>query len=188
MAIVKKIGSGKFYLFRNSTLQTDYLIISSHGAAIAGQEAWKPNFETIFYFNQSYGATASGSPPRMMNRVIHGDKIETIPSSGLVGDYVLSKFQDYHDSAGSKKEWKLMKKHNPQLEYEETYEKIIGYVNQSDPKFDVLTIRNRWFSSESKLSTVCNTLTKKGLRYSNIICLFCRVGQEYYHDVMPHLH
>lgn len=188
MATVQKIGSGKFYLFRHNTLQTDYLIISSHGAAIAGQEAWRPNFITSFHFNQSYGAPAAGSPQHMMNRVIHSDKIETIPSSGLVGDYVLSKFQDYHDSASSKKEWKIMKQKNPQLEYEETYEKIIGYVDQSDPKFDLLTIRNRWFSRESKLSTVCNTLMKKGLRYSHIICLFCRVGQETFVPVIPHLH
>ncbi len=187
MAIVKKIGNGKFYLFRHSTLQTNYLIISSHGAVIAGKEAWKPNFTTNFHFNQSYGASAAGSPQHMMNRVIHGDKIETIPSTGLVGDYVLSKFQDYHDTAGSKKEWKIMKQANPQLEYEESYADIVGYVDKSDPAFDILTIRNRWFSSESKLSTVCNTLMKKGLIYSNIICLFCRVGQEYYHDVMPQL-
>jgi hypothetical protein len=189
MTIVNKIGKGKFYHFRHDTLQTNYLIISSHGGAIAGQEAWRPNFETSFHFNQSYGAEAAGSPQHMMNRVIHGDKIEVIPGSGLVGDYVLSKFQDYHDSASSKKEWKKMKIADPGLEYEETYDKIITYVNQADPAFDMLTVRNRWFSKKSKLSTVCSTLIKKGLRYTNIICLFCRVkDNDYYHDVMPHLH
>lgn len=188
MAIVKKIGNGKFYLFRRKPFQTQYLIISSHGEAISGQEAWSPNFNTQFHFNQSYGDTTAGSPPHMMNRVIHGDKIEVIPSSGLVGDYVLSKFQGYHDQASSKKAWKDMKKKDPSLEYEETYADIVNYVDQADPPFDVLTVRNRWFSKKSKLSTVCNTLTKKGLRYSNIICLFCRVKQQaYYHDVMPWL-
>ncbi|MCK5231775.1 MAG: hypothetical protein KAR13_16005 [Desulfobulbaceae bacterium] len=80
-----------------------------------------------------------------------------------------------------------MKIADPTLEYEETYDKIIKYVNQADPAFDMITIRNRWFSKESKLSTVCSTLMKKGLRYTNIICLFCRVKQyAYYHDIMPH--
>ena len=46
MAIQMKIGSGKFYLFRHEPLQTKYLVISSHGEAIAGQEAWSPNFKT----------------------------------------------------------------------------------------------------------------------------------------------
>ena len=183
MARQMKIGSGKFYLFRHDSLQTDYLVISSHGEAIAGQEAWSPNFVTTTHFNQSYGQEAKGSPIHMLNRVIHGDKIESIPSSSLVGDYILSKFQGYHDVAASKKQWKSMKKQDAGLSCEETYGDIINYVDQSDPPCDILSIRYRWFSKESKLSTVCDTLFRNGLTYSNIICLFCRVKQySYFHN------
>ena len=140
MARQMKIGSGKFYLFRHDSLQTEYLVISSHGEAIAGQEAWSPNFVTTMHFNQSYGQEAKGSPIHMLNRVIHGDKIESIPSSGLVGDYVLSKFQGYHDVASSKKEWKSMKKQDSQLSYEETYGDIINYVNLFNTLNSLITV------------------------------------------------
>jgi len=183
MATELKIGGGKFRLFRKKPFQLNYLIISSHGEAIAGQEAWHPNFPTTLHFNQEYGSVAKGSPPHMLNRVIHNDKIESIDNTGLVGDYMLSKFQGYHDVAQTKKQWQQMKRQDLSLEYEETYTQICNYVDQSDPGFDVLTIRYRWFNKESKLSNVCDTLLKEGLRYSNIICLFCRV-KEYstYHN------
>jgi hypothetical protein len=185
MAIEMKIGGGKFRLFRKQNLQLNYLIISSHGMAIAGKEDWSPDFTTVCHFNREYGQTAKGSPPEMFNRVIYKDKIESIDSNGLVGDYVLSKFQGYHDVAQTKKQWQQMKQADPALEYEETYAKIHDYVGQSDPGFDVLTIRHRYFSKEATLSAVCDTLLKEGLTYGNIICLFCRV-KEYseYHNAL----
>lgn len=185
MARQMKIGGGRFRLFRHDSLQTKYLIISSHGEAIAGQEAWSPAFVTTMHFNQSYGRETSGTPLHMLNRVLYGEKIESIPSSGLIGDYILSKFQSYHDVASSKKDWKKMKKEDASLSYEETYGDIVGYVDQSDPPCDILTVRFRWFSKESKLSVLCSTLFKMGLTYSDIICLFCRVKQyAYYHDAL----
>lgn len=183
MARRMKIGYGKYRLFRHNTLQTEYLIISSHGEAIAGREDWSPNFTTTMHFNRSYGQEAKGSPPHMLARVVHKDNIESIPSSGLVGDYALSKFQDYHDVASSKKQWNLIKMQRPGLEYEETYGRTVEYVDASAPACDILTIRNRWFNKESRLSTVCRTLASNNLRYRNIICLFCRVKQyAYFHD------
>jgi hypothetical protein len=70
-----------------------------------------------------------------------------------------------------------MEKDDPGISYEETYKNIINYVDQSDPPCDILAILYCWFSKESKLSTVCDTLNRKGLRYRDIVCLFCRVKQ-----------
>lgn len=177
-----ELGS-KFYLFLHdeSGVANNYgdrevhLLISAHGGymnlfgPLKSSQFQVPRWCRL-HFYASHGASISDPS---ITGIAKGQYqvSETYEPQDLITDYELSKYQGSHNSAG------------------ETYDSITSAISRNNWNveqgvqsatrnfgfyFDVLTVRNRQFQSDPKLSDVLAALDQAGRRYENIHCSFCR--------------
>ena len=189
--MAKKIAIGKmFYLFRSrdgKITAEDHLLITSHGGYLPTTSYFTiPNWTFLHFYGPHQYALID---PTIAN-IIDGKYrvLETNGPGSRVKNYELSKFQG--EKHGSKNETYTTIERD--IDGNEMKLNIIQMNASKGRKtsnftagnfafhFDVLTVRNRWFTlgglNPPSLSTALNSLGKVGYRYENIHCSFCRVS------------
>jgi hypothetical protein len=178
-----EVGS-HFYLFKSKTNAEDCLI-SAHGGYEANVGTFEPKGATLYFYGE-HGNYLSDPGLKLMymrDLVV----TEEIPSTTtrLCIDYILSKYQGRHNSAG------------------ETYDSISGKIGSEDdmiaklldrianaksdqarnvaqwnlPSYksmSVLTIRNRWWRSDLSLRSAVEAAKKAMPSLKRFHCSFCR--------------
>lgn len=180
------VGDVLYVWSSSSSKHAPTAMISAHGgeAYVNGMDQ-APIVQLMYYSEHGHILTDPGIAYIVSGRCVPAQTINSRKSQ----DYELSKYTntsatssgnsqhntqgETYDSVGSldaefKKLFDRQKGHNAVLE--EIYGKGVA--------MDIITIRNRNFHKDPKLSDVLKTLNKNGFKYSEIHCSFCRGGQK----------
>ncbi|HDP24288.1 MAG TPA: hypothetical protein ENN34_02485 [Deltaproteobacteria bacterium] len=158
------LGHGTMWLFSHPG--NSNLIITAHGGKPDPDEkiTWPPKDAgaPVIWFCSRHGKSTSTQVEDIL-KVLSGSKtvLDLIRAMGFhpllqkeVFNYHLQKY------AGSGSD-----------DYE-TYKDYEGWIKHSG--CDILSPRNRWFSSEIRLSTIFDQKTIRTRGYKNVYCSFCR--------------
>lgn len=175
-----EIGSKMYLITKTAGAYADNLVISAHG----GIDKNKPPVFSVkssrLYFYSIHGQATSDLG---ISNFIYGGRItqraEIIEPGGNCFDYSLSKYQGMH--AGKKgKPAETYESIEKSQNYVDEYNQLLVEAGDQAPvgsipakDFDVLTIRNRWWSSDVTLKNTLEAVSRIRV-YPVVHCYFCR--------------
>ncbi len=166
-------------LFRGNNLRTNRVIISSHGGQRRDGHAYNPPGIT-FYMDPRFGSETRGTLDDWVTRYENDTLHPAGAPHGAVGDYVLTKFQGYHDT--EPRPGRRLAHFFRIRRASESYQDIRNFVDSNDHvPIDVVTIRNvRANRNGMYLSDVIDELGRVApLRYTEVVLAFCLVPPGY---------
>jgi hypothetical protein len=190
--MARQIPLGKrMYLFMDDDSQADELIITSHGgyyeAGKFGAGTKKipvPDWTSLAFYGPHTYVLAD---PSLSNVLNGGIKIYKTAGPGKnVINYSLSKYQGKHGnknetyatimtSIGSNRNLEIMRQEALGSGDNDKIAMVNKIAPNAFPKFDVLTVRNRYFKGgDPNLLDVLDELDRTDHKYSKIHCVFCR--------------
>ncbi|WP_347989845.1 putative adhesin [Methylomonas sp. AM2-LC] len=182
---IKYLGSHLCVITKNDTgkKSNNGIIIIAHGATITGKNFDLEGGGVYFYcppgdslITNDYDFLKCWAGNRVYSKIIS-------TGNSKCPDYELSKSISYHASAAAEKMGKKainkLIKDDPNQAVKENrsnYEAIEKLVTSGNCPYDVVSIRNRWFSDGTTLSYVIKKLKKEGYGYGEFHCCFCRAS------------
>ena len=178
---ISKLGDIAYYWAAEDVQLQDDVIISAHGGIkrSAGEDLTvKPNLTLKYYVDHGLtqgdfglGKFAAPTPPVA---------VQTVLAGGKTYNYELSKYQGRHNEKGKETYATIQtqsdnaKRHNTTLDVEFPNGVYPPNVARRQQLFDVVSIRNRWWTSGSDLKTILDLILKHRGKGATIHCFFCR--------------
>lgn len=173
----------RFYLFADDAFdsETDHLIISAHGGysnlfGPLGSKSTKVPDWTQLHFYAGHGNSIIDPGIYDLMKGNHQTK-ETSGPGSRVTNYTLSKYQGRHGNADETYDSlkNNVRRNIDRLDYIDEQAALGTALDRNFGfRFHVLTVRNRRFKSDPRLSDALAALDRAGRRYENIHCSFCR--------------
>lgn len=165
----------------NASKSNNGVIIIAHGAQRVGKTFPLEGGEVWFYCPD--GSTLLANKYAFFRRYIKTKVVEKLvsPSAANCPDYELHKTTTYHGGGdhaeiGKEEIIRILKEDPATAESKgySDYAHLSKLVTSGDIPYDIVSIRNRWFSSGTTFKNVMKTLKKEGYGYGEVHCYFCR--------------
>lgn len=165
----------------NGSKSNNGVVIVAHGGKRDGK-TFKLKGGAVYFYCPD-GDTLVANTVASLEKYIPDHNYEIIRSTGSTDcpDYEIEKEVSYHcdDTSRSlgKKEIDRIVKDDPTRASQkgwQNYDSIEKRITDGVVKYDVVSIRNRWFSSGTTLSNVIKELKSHGYGYGEYHCHFCR--------------
>lgn len=174
------IGKKMYLLTRQAGQYANMLVISAHGGI---SEKKQPTFNNKYGTLHFYSVHGHVTDDLGIRNFIFGGKasqlVESIVADRPCFDYSLSKYQGKHAGTPGKPAETYESIEEAQ-DYVDDYNQMLLDAGDRAPRgarpavdFDVLTIRNRWWSGDVTLKTALEAVAQVN-RYPDIHCYFCR--------------
>lgn len=166
---------------KNASKSNNDVIIIAHGAQRVGQSFALEGGEVWFYCPD--GATLLENKYDFFRTRIKTHVYEkyTSPGAKTCPDYTLHKTTTYHGGAshaavGKKEIIRILTEDPAKAEAKgySDYDYLDKLVTNGEIKYDIASIRHRWFSDGTSFKNVMKMLKQEGYGYGEFHCYFCR--------------
>ena len=162
------------------------VVIIAHGVQpFLGKKFTLPGGAVYFYCPD--GDSLKANAYSFLKKWAGNRVYDSVSSSGSTKcpDYELAKAISYHTSDAARKLGKqgiddLVKTDPDEAESKNraNYDALESLVTSGQTPFDIVSIRNRWYSGGTTLSDVIGKLLQEGYGYGEYHCCFCRAGSD----------
>lgn len=178
----KQAVGAQLYVFSNNNGNQHHgnCMITAHGEQLLSGNTFGRKFTVPAALELSFFAPHGSTLTTTFYNVGRGVNrnngiVETINGGEQCYDYNLTKFEGYHCKGvtGFATMDKLIDRcYHGQRGL--SYDDLETLVADQTVDVDVVTVRNRYWSSDLTLSSLINQLTSAGYNYNEVFCSFCR--------------